>query len=444
MYSNLYRAARLFWPGGLKTRRKIQQLEATQWMSRSELEAWQFERLQQVVAYAYEHVPFYREKYQQAGVHPEDIKRLEDFQALPFLTKEDVKQRRDELLSPGFRGKLYPLETGGSTGQPTQFLVEDSFWRWNVALRTRGRGWYGFQPGDKMALVWGAPGDMPDQSWFRQMRAQIQRHRVLNAFSMTEAKMQSFAEMLLRWQPAMIKAYASALSLFAEYLKTRGITGIRPKLVETTAEKVTEPQRQLLEEVFHCPVVDCYSSREFVTIAYECEDRGLHACESRLVEIVADDQVVPAGQLGEIVVTSLHQFAMPFIRYKIGDLGVYEPDPCSCGRGMPVLREVVGRTHDFLVASDGQFVHGEFFAYTFRVKPEVVRYQVHQTDQHHLNVKIVCREPVSDAWLDGMRAEIQHRFGPSMQISLQVVDKIELTPAGKHRYIISEIKPDFI
>ncbi|HET89921.1 MAG TPA: phenylacetate--CoA ligase family protein [Chloroflexi bacterium] len=444
MYAKLYRAARLLLPGGLATQRNERQLEATEWLSRAELEAWQLERIQRLVRYAYEHVPFYRETYRQAGVHPEDIRRLEDFQALPFLTKEDVKRHREALVAPNFRGKLYPLETGGSTGQPTQFLVEDSFWRWNVALRNRGRGWYGVREGAKMALVWGAPRDMPDQSWFRRLRARIQRHRVLNAFSMTEAKMETFAEMLVHWQPAMIKAYASALALFAEFLKTRGITGIRPRLVETTAEKVTGPQRQLLKEVFQCPVADCYSSREFVTIAYECARGGLHVCETRCVEIVADGRVVPPGQLGEIVVTSLHQFAMPFIRYKIGDMGIYDTAPCPCGRGMPVLREVVGRTHDFLVASDGQFVHGEFFAYTFRVKPEVVRYQVHQTDRHHLDVKIVCREPVSDVWLDGVRAEIQARFGESMHISLQVVDKIELTPAGKHRYIISEVNPDFV
>jgi phenylacetate-CoA ligase len=103
----------------------------------------------------------------------------------------------------------------------------------------------------------------------------------------------------------------------------------------------------------------------------------------------------------------------------------------------------VGRTNDFLVSADGKFIHSEFFAYTFRVKPEVVRYQIYQPDRTHLHIRLVCKQPVSDEWLAGARAEVQERFGPDTQISLEIVDDIPLTPAGKHRYIISEVQPDF-
>jgi phenylacetate-CoA ligase len=442
MYSQLYRLMRLFRPGQRETQRYLRQLERMQWWSRSELEAWQLDKIQELVKYAYTHVPYYRERYRQEGVHPEDIKSLKDFQALPILTTEDINSNLQAFVSPQFTN-LEPNETGGSTGQPMRFFVEDSLWRWNVALEFRGRRWYGVQPGDKMAWVWGAQQDMPFWSWKSRLRARVMRERYLNAFGLTPAKMQAFAEMLVRWQPAMFRAYSSALSLFAEYLKEQNIDGIRPKLIETTAEKVTGPQRRLFEEVFQCPVADCYSSREFVTIAYQCERGGLHVCETRFLEIVANGKTVPPGQMGEVVITSLHQFAMPFIRYKIGDLGIYEAERCPCGRGLPVLREIVGRTHDFLVSVDGQFVHGEFFAYIFRVKPEVVRYQVYQPDRQHLNVRLVCKHDVDSAWLEGVRGEIQDRFGRSMHIYLQVVDDIELTRAGKHRYIVSDVRPGF-
>jgi phenylacetate-CoA ligase len=444
MHPWIYRAMRLFWSGGLETQRHLRELERTQWLSRPELEARQLGKLQQVVKYACEHVPYYRERYRREDIHPEDVKSLKDFQALPFLTREDVNNHLDALVSPDFRGKLYPNGTGGSTGQPVQFFVEDSFWRWNVALESRGRSWYGVQPGDKIAWVWGAERDMPGWSKKGRLRAWITRQRYLNAYGLTEAKMQAFAEMLIRWQPAMFRAYASALSLFAEFIKKRGITGIRPRLVETTAEKLTEPQRRLFEEVFHCPVADCYSGREMATIAYQCEMGGMHVCETRYLEIVAYDQVVPSGQLGEVVLTSLHQFAMPFIRYKIGDMAIYEAGTCPCGRGLPVLREIVGRTADFLVTVEGQFVHGAVFARIFRSKPQVARYQVYQSDKKHLEVRLVCRQDVDSVWLENLRNEIQARFGKSMQISLQLVDHIELTPAGKHRFIISEVKPDFV
>lgn len=444
MYSKIYNLVRLFWPAEMEMRRHLEELGRLEKLSQPDLQAWQLDQLQRLVRHAYENVPYYRERYQQEGIHPEDIKTLQDFGALPTITKEDVNANLDKLVSPTVRGKLYSNQTGGSTGQPMRFFVEDSFWRWNIAQEFRGRSWYGVHPGDKIAWVWGAARDMPDWSWKRRLRAYLNRHRYLNAFGMTEAKMQAFAQMLVRWQPAMFRAYASALSLFAQYLQEHKITGIRPRMIETTAEKVTQPQRQLLEEVFQCKVADSYAARELATIAYQCPAGGLHVCETRYLEIIAHGQVAPPGQMGEVAITSLHQYAMPLIRYKIGDMAAYQPSPCPCGRSLPVLREIVGRTHDFLVTADGQFVHGEFFAYLFRVQPQVARYQVHQPDKEHLEVRLVCRQPVDQAWLDRMHQELQTRFGQSMHISLCVVDNIELTAAGKHRYIVSEVKPDFM
>ncbi len=443
MYPRIYRMARSFWPGGLETRQHLRELEHTQWLSRTELEAWQLDRLINLLKHAYEHVPYYRERYQREDIHPEDIKSFEDFQALPILTRDDINENRDKMVASNLRDQVQSDETGGSTGEPMHFFIEDSFWWWNAALEFRGRSWYGVHEGDKIAWVWGDQRDMPDWTWQKRLKFQIMQQRFLNAFALTEAKMKSFATMLVDWQPAMFRGYASALTLFARYIKDQGITGIRPRLIETTAEKVTTPQRELLEEVFHCPVADCYSGREFATIAYQCEKGGLHVCETRHLEVVANGQVVPAGQMGEVVVTSLTQLAMPLIRYKNGDMAIYETSNCCCGRGLPLLREVVGRMHDYLATADGQFVHGEFFAYTFRVKPEVERYQIYQPDLHHLHIRLVCNQPVSQAWLDNARAEVQARFGQATQITLEIVDRIELTPAGKHRFIISEVKPNF-
>ena len=441
MYARLYRGLRLFAPSGWKTRKHLHDLEQIQWWSRADLEVWQFSRIRQVVRHAYEHVPYYRQRFLQEGIHPEDLKTLEDFRALPFLTREDVNAHLHDLVATDFRGKFHSKTTGGSTGQPMRFFNEYSFWRKAVLLR--GHLWYGIQEGEKSAWVMGDLRDMPEWSWQRRWRAAISRKRYLNAFSMTEAKMQDFAQMLVRWQPARIRAYPSALHLFARFLREHRIKGIRPRLIETTSEKITEPQRELIEEVFQCPIVDCYASLEFGTIAYQCEAGKLHVCEPCYLEIVADRRAVDPGQMGEVVITSLDQFAMPFIRYKIDDMGVYESDPCPCGRGLPVLCEIVGRKSDFLVSDEGCFVHGQFFARIFRLKPEIARYQVYQADRRHLEVRLVCRQFVSDEWLKGVQREIENRFGKSMLVSLKVVDRIELTRAGKHRIIISEVKPDF-
>lgn len=445
MYPTLYRAARRLWSGGAETHRHLQELERTQWLSADELQQLQLTRLQKLIRHAYENVPFYHEKYRQAGIQPQDIHSLEDFQALPCLTREEVRANLPALTARNVdRDSLFPNETGGSTGEPLHFFVEGAFWWWNAAAWFRARQWHGVREGDRAAWLWGAHEDMPEWSWRRRLRATLMQERYLNAFAMTEAKMNDFAQSLRAWRPQMLKGYASTLTLFARHLQKQGITDIRPRYIETTSEKLTAPQRELLEAVFHCPVADHYSSRELGTMAYQCDRGGFHVCaDVRYLEIVANGQSAPPGQLGEVVVTSLNQFAMPFIRYKNGDIAVYQEQPCACGRALPCLREVVGRTNDYLVSGDGQFVHSEFFAYTFRVKPEVDRYQVYQPDARHLEVRLVCNRPVGAAWLEAARAEIQHRFGPATQVTLQVVDHLELTPAGKHRYIISEVTPVF-
>lgn len=445
MYPAIYRTLRVLWPGGLATRRHVRELESTQWLSKDELNDFQLAQIQRLVRHAYEHVPFYRERYQRAGVHPDDIQSLEDFQALPFLTREDVKNNLDRLIADNYpREKLYACETGGSTGQPIHFFVEGAFWWWNAANIFRMRGWHGVQEGQKLAWFWGAEHDMPEWSLKNRFRAWLMRERYLNAFSMSTAKMRDFANVLAQWQPAMFKGYPSAISLFARFVQENGLDSIRPRLIETTSEKLSLPQRELLEEVFSCKVADQYSSRELGTMACPCERGRLHvSADLRYVEVIADGKLAQPDQIGEVVATSFTQYAMPFIRYRKADMAIRDADPCTCGRSFPLLKEIVGRTNEFLVSADGQFIHSLFPAYVFRVKPEVVHYQVHQPDRKHITVHVVCNRPVDSVWKDSVRAELQARFGEATQISIHVVDEIELTPSGKFRHIISKVEPDF-
>jgi phenylacetate-CoA ligase len=441
MYSAIYRSVKSLMPEEREKLRILTDMKDIQWLSKPELESIQLAKIQNLIKYAYEHVPYYRERYQREDIHPQDVKSWEDFRRLPYLTREDVNNHLDDLVSPEFRGRLWQSRTGGSTGEPMRFYVDSSFHTWNGARVRLTRGWYGVRDGDKIAWVWGAERDMPGWSRKERLMAQIRRHRYLNAFHMTEDTMQAFAELLLHWQPDMIRAYPSVLSLFTQFLVKKGVTGIHPRLVVCTAEMLTESQRQLFEEVFECRVANCYSSREFSHIAYECEKGGLHVCYSRYMELVEDGKTVEPGQMGEIVITSLHQYAMPFIRYKNGDMGVYEPGGCVCGRGLPVLKEIVGRVNDIMVTTQGDAVHGFFFNRVLRARPNIVRYQVYQPDRQHLEIRLVCKEDAGSEWFEDIRNDIRARFGASMQISFQMVDDFEMSPAGKHRYIVSDVQP---
>jgi phenylacetate-CoA ligase len=444
MYSNLYSIIRFLLPGGIKRRKNLLELEQTQWLSRAELDELQFNKIKRLIKYAFEHVPFYRDCYTRKDINPEDIKSYKDFQALPFLTKDDINNHLDDLVSPEFRKKVFMSQTGGSIGIPTHFFTDNLSSNWGGLLRSRCRRWYGVREGEKIAWIWGALRDIQSSSLSLRLKARIKMERYLNAFSMSRENMQEFAEMLVQWKPVMIRAYPSALQIFANYLQENEIKGISPKLIETSSEKLMPSQRQLFEDVFHCDIADCYSSRELYEMAYQCPHGGHHVLETVYLEIVDNDQVVEPGQAGEVVATSLNKFAMPFIRYKIHDLAVYETRECSCGRGLPVLREVIGRKRDFITTPDGKFITGGFFELFFSLKPEVHQFQVHQTDLKHLDIRLVCRQDINSSWLHNVRSELRARMGENMEINLNIVNHIQLTQAGKLQYVISNVKPDSI
>jgi len=213
MYSSLYQFMVKYLYPGKEIRRNLHELEITQWLPRSELESMQLKKLQRLVSYAYEHVPFYRKLYQRKDIHPQDIKSFKDFQAFPFLTRDDVKNHLQDLVSTDYRGHVFESSTSGSTGRPMRFFMDRSTAWWAFTFNVRCRGWYGVRPGDKRAWLYGYLRDYSSWHWRDRLVANIKRHRYLNPRTMNKSKMQAFAEMLVKWQPTMFRAYPSALSL---------------------------------------------------------------------------------------------------------------------------------------------------------------------------------------------------------------------------------------
>jgi len=416
-----------------------------QWLSRPELEEMQLKNIRRLVSYAYEHVPYYGRRYRAEGIHPGDIKSLKDFEAIPFLTKSDIKKNLNDLVATDYKGDVFEDATGGSTGHPMRFFMDRSTTLWSNAVEARCRRWYRVNPGDKRAWVWGALKDFPTWHWRDRLGARVKQYRYLNSRTLTDAKMKEFAEMLLKWQPDMFRVYPTALEIFANYLKKRGIYGITPKLIETSAEKLTAPQKELFQEVFSAPVAEHYSSWEINDIAYQCPQGGIHIMEDRFLELVNAEQVITNGHMGEVVITSLNQHAMPFIRYKNDDLAIFEKAPCACGRGMPVLREIVGRNSDLLSRPDGSVVHWSSVYSIVRElkrKSDLSEYQVYQPDRNHIEMRLVLRGGIDPDLLAYVRRELRACLGETIQIAVKLVDQIDLTPSGKRRDVVSDVKPD--
>ena len=440
----LYRTIRRFNPASFEFINLLEEFERNQWLSQEELAARRLDRIRALVRYAYENVPYYHDLYTRNHVHPSDLKNLVDFQNLPFLTKEEVVNNLDRLVAPARHGKLSLMETGGSTGMPLRCFIDNSYWAWMSAFEWLGRSWYGVREGEKIAWFWGAQPDLPHHGWLAFLKARIKQHRFLNVQYLTRDRMQAFAEMLVHWHPTMFLGYPSSIYLFARYVRENRITGIRPKLIEVTSEKFQDSHRQLIEDVFQCRTANAYGTREIGSIAFQCEAGHLHVTEGCHLEVIANGKPAQAGQTGEVVLTSLHQYGMPFIRYRIMDAAVAKSDPCLCGRGLPVLHELTGRTASFIVTSDGQYTDESFFEYAFQVKPEIARYQVYQPDPDQIEVRLVLRQKVDPAWLDELYKELQKPFGSKLRIAVKIVDEIPLTSSGKLLSVISDVPSDFI
>lgn len=444
MYPILYKYARAFSPANIVTHRCLQELERNQWLSPEGLRALQLQKIQQIVEHAYVNVPFYRQRFVEIGLHPGDIKTLEDFHQLPVLTKQDIRTHLEALVARNLPHRvLHPEATGGSTGEPLVFFVSDDFRRWNAAVTARARSWYGYQPGSKQAWIWGADRDLPHWRWSERFKARLRRQRWLHAFNMGKEQMETFAQTLVRFKPKFIFGYVSSIYLFARYLQGEKIT-IRPEVVETSAEKLYDFQRELIEQVFGCPVVDLYGSREFGCIASQCLSGGMHIADDvRYVEIITDGQPAAPGQIGEVVITDLTNYAMPFLRYKIGDLASYTDKPCSCGRGLSVLREVIGRTTDIFTTPSGKLISGLYFVHRLRGAPGIERFQVHQPSKDTIEILFEASEGVDETWLENRWREFQEHIGPDVRLYIKRVKQIPPTPAGKHLFTKSEVPVSF-
>lgn len=311
----------------------------------------QFERLNELLRHAFEHVPAYRELWRAHGVGPRDVERLEDVQQLPIVDKDTMRDIGPEQFIDRRRrddGRLLPRTTSGSSGKPFEFLVDRPYNEWRKAQRLRPYVTNGLKPWHRvLALTWNE-----SQRPLLTRRLGLYAERRVSAARPADELLRTFLDM----QPDVITGYPSALgSLAAEYLQAKAAAR-RPLLVFSDSETLKGGVRARVREAFGVDPIDIYGTMETDNIAFECTAHvGLHvALDSAIVEIVANGSTAPPGSQGEVVATVLQNFAMPFIRYNLHDLGAYAVSPCQCGRTLPRLQSVDGRSDDYVSLPRGR------------------------------------------------------------------------------------------
>jgi phenylacetate-CoA ligase len=433
----------LKWYEDPKSQALLGEFQPYEFSSRETLEKVQSQKLRKLLEHASSKVPYYRELFESNGIKPAALRLPQDFAQIPVLSKNILRERKQELLAETVDPqKLKWNASGGSTGEPVQFYQDETYWTNSRAVRWMFESWWGIRPGEPTACIWGADRDLPELQWKERLYYGIAQVRICNAFALSDERMEKFARTLNAWQPGFVMGYASALELFARFLLNYPEWRIRPRAVSSSAETLTEQQRAVIEKAFEAPVYNFYGSREVNNLAAECAvQRGLHAnMLTRYIEIV-DERGAPSppGVPGRILVTDLTNAVMPFIRYENGDIGSWAEGPCPCGRPFPLLEKIWGRSSDFIVTSAGKAIHGEFFTHLFYSLPEVQTFQVLQNSVQEIRVSIVLRSGEQNFNPQKLRSQILEAMGPGVECTIQAVERIERAASGKHRFTISMV-----
>lgn len=417
------------------------QLEQSQWLKPQALAEFQLQRLNALMRDARQHVPFYRQLLAESGIPEKGMSSLEDLQKLPFLTKSVIRANTEAMKSSQARG-LARFNTGGSSGEPLIFFIGKERVSHDVAAKWRATRWWGVDIGDPEMVVWGSPIELGKQDRIKAIRDRVLRTELLPAFEMSSAKLDGFIDAIRRRRPRMLFGYPSALSHIARHALDRGVRmdDLGIKVAFVTSERLYDEQRSMISAVFGCPVADGYGGRDAGFIAHECPSGGMHiTAEDVIVELIDGQGLpVPLGQAGEIVVTHLATSDFPFIRYKTGDVAVMDDKQCACGRGLPMLKEIQGRSTDFVIAADGTVMHGLALIYVLRDLAGLRSFKVIQHSRSHCEVQLLPEVGFDTlAATERITQQFKLRLGAEVRIDVRVMDEIAPEKSGKFRYIIS-------
>lgn len=421
-------------------------LEQSQWLERSQLEALQLEKLTRLLRLACRHSPWHAERIQAAGLdmrtdgQPVDF---DEFRRLPLMTKADCVAHRDRMVWQSVPGGAFRYTTGGSSGEPLVFYFGRERQASDAAGRMRARRWWGVDVGDREVYLWGAPVELAKSDRLKRFRDGLFNQLLLNAFEMSPERIDAYIVKLLAYQPRCIYGYASSLALLAARARDRGMD-LRTKhlrVVCTTGEPLYPPQRELIESVFGVPAANEFGSRDIGFTAHQTPEGQMLLMSESIVLEVLDQQGNPVGtgEVGEAVLTGLCSDAQPFIRYRTGDMIKMTDESCRAGRGLHVLGEVMGRTTDFVVRSDGTVMHALAVIYVLRELEGVAEFKFVQHTPREVEVRVVA----GAAWNTRMRERIvsglRGRLGSDVNVDVQLVDAIAPEASGKHRYVVSHV-----
>lgn len=433
---------------GNQTHKYMRKLEKSQWFSPKEIRKLQEKKLRFLIRHAYNTVPYYHRIFRKNRLNIDSIKTLDDLGKLPVLSRNEVREEFDSLVSTSYPKKrmVYGV-TGGSTGEPARFYTTRQNRWWATSARYLAWRWAGFEIGDKFAQVSGLRLDRPTfQSFGGRIEGAIKRRISMYSLQTSEEKMERFVRKMERFKPKMIYGNAAFVANLARFIEDKGIKGINVKLVIIDSMSLFDHETEMIERVFGCKIFWNYHNRENGTFASECsEHNGYHLFAQLFVfEFVREGEQVAPGETGSILVTDLTNYAMPFIRYEVGDMGVPSDDICTCGRGLPLMTKLLGRTSQILVSATGEFIIGPFYVCLehFFEAGKIKQYQIVQETPARITVRIIPGRAYASEDSESVRKAMRSIVG-DLKIQVKLVDSIAKSKSGKRQVVVRKFPLKF-
>jgi phenylacetate-CoA ligase len=429
----------------------LRELELIHSIERSppKLRATQEERLEKLLHFAWSQTEYYHEVLEHCGVIRDGRVNLDRFADIPFLTKDIIRAQGTRLLAktlpPG--RKSHPNRSGGSTGQPVRFWQDNVYWGATIATRTYHFSTVGKEYGQREMKIWGNERDLRlgTLGWKAALENFIYNRKFEQCWHLPEQRILDIIRHVNEWRPQMLWCFRDGIDGLAKYINEHGIKVHTPAAVVLGGATVYPFMVQAIEKAFLAPAISAYGSREVGAVACQCRQRGgLHiATQAHVVETIGTDERPVMEQDGELAITPLLNYAMPFIRYRIGDRGRLTERNCACGRAFPLLDALTGRVVEVLRNPKGEQIDPGYFIWIMAEKinnTALKKGQIVQEEDGSITVNLVLEAGVSAVQatphLNEIRKAMELVMGAECPIQFAFLDDIPLSESGKYPYIV--------
>jgi phenylacetate-CoA ligase len=402
--------------------------DRSQHWNEERLKKYQIEKLKRLFIHCEKNVPYYQKLFREIDFNPNRFSSLNDLLRIPTLSKETVRRDPESFLADNaMKCGITWDSTSGSTGTPLHFVLSDAVQANKIAALLRCFHWAGYRFGMKTFCV---------QSYYFQ-DADFKFSKIYNIlrFDSNRLKKESALEAVKainKFKPKFFMGFPFDLLMIARFAAESGITIVSPKSILTYGETLSQKKREKLEEMYHCPVFNFHSMHECSAMIGQCEHGKLHLIEDFAFHEIQEDS-------GKLIGTSYYNYSMPLIRYEIGDQVKTDGNQSySCGRPFRVVKEILGKSCDYIQTADGRIL-GAVMSHSIDNAKGVVCSQIIQEEIESLKVKIITDNKFDEKSQNELEKGLRKRLGNEMKIQFEKVNALEKRPSGKTPFILSRI-----